>query len=101
MGERADFKHARGGHVESEAVVGGGIIPADGFEKGRRARLGFFFTEHIKLVEHEPARFVKQLFIVFAQFVHNRQGFVGGAHGFVKRGQIHHVQQQAGAREVF
>ena len=55
--------------------------------------MGFFFVKHVELVQHQPARFVVEFFVVFAQFVDDGEGFFGGVEGFVERGQIDDVQQ--------
>ena len=97
MCQRADLEEARGFHVKLETVVGFGIVPADGFEEGSGTRLGFFFIKHIELVQHQPARFAVEFFVVFAQFVDDGEGFFGGIDGFVEGRQIDDVQQQTGA----
>ena len=48
--------------------------------------MGFFFVKHVELVQHQPARFVVEFFVVFAQFVDDGEGFFGGVEGFVEKG---------------
>ena len=69
-----------------EAVVWFQVVPADGFEEGGATRLGFFFIEHVEFVQHQPARFVVEFFVVFAQFVDDGKGFFGRVDRFVEGG---------------
>ena len=85
VGQCADLEEAWGFHVELETVVWFRVVPADGFEEGGATRLGFFFIEHVEFVQYQPARFVVEFFVVFAQFVDDGEGFFGRIDGFVER----------------
>ena len=74
-------------------------LPAIAAHELQHARHALGFGDHVQLVEHQPARLVVQLVVVNLEFVDDGACLLHGI-GVVKRSQVDHVQQHAGALQV-
>ena len=86
MVEGRDFKHW--------------TLVLEAFDKVFDQGFTLFSRYHVELVEHHPARFVEQGCIVFFQLPHNGLGLRHRVNAIIKRGHVHHVQQQPGALQM-
>ena len=84
--ERRDFKNRT---LEFEAL-----------DKVFDQRRTVFRSDHIELVEHQPARLFVQGIVVLFQLIDDRLGLGHRVHTLVKWRNVHNVQQQAGALQV-
>ena len=75
-------------------------LELEAFDKVLDGGSAFVVVHHVQLVEHQPARFLKQRVIVFFKFTHDSFGLRHRINVFVERRQVHHMQQQPGALQV-
>ena len=75
-------------------------LPLEAHDEVLHAGFAFVLGHHVELVEHQPARLVEQLGIVFLQLADDGLGFSYRVDCLVERSQVHHVQQHARALQV-